>query len=149
MWSFWEKNTCWIVGVPGILGTRGYYEVYKITILYSILSLCPISEKNYVMMLGLHLWDFCCWSMSCHSFQATSWFFERKLREIWSLKVHKTRIIKFDVCKDLDVEITLVITFFLFQDSFKNSYWIYIPNPRDFHSRNHLSFFFSWHCFIR
>jgi hypothetical protein len=29
-----------------------------------------------------------------------------------SLDVHETRIIKFDVCKDLDVEITLVITFF-------------------------------------
>jgi hypothetical protein len=55
-----KRVPVWIMGAPGILGTRGYYEVYKIKLPYFVLSLYLVSERNHVMMLGLHLWDFYC-----------------------------------------------------------------------------------------
>jgi hypothetical protein len=51
---------------------------------------------------------------------------------IWSLMVHRNKIIKFGVCKDLDVEIILVIIF-LFQEDFNNSQWVCIPNIKGLH----------------
>jgi len=41
-------------------GTIRHLEMHKITLIYSVLSLCPMFERNLVMMLGLHLQDFCC-----------------------------------------------------------------------------------------
>ncbi len=69
--------------------------------------------------------------------------FERKSREIWSLEVHRIKIVKFGVCKNLDVEIIRVITFFLSHEDFSNSYWIYIPNIKDFTHKKNLPFFFG------
>jgi hypothetical protein len=41
-------------------GRRGYYEMYKITPTFPIIGFCLASERNHVMMLGLHLWGLCC-----------------------------------------------------------------------------------------
>ncbi len=49
--GWWELPGFW---------EQGDTMKYKITLTCSVLSLCPISEREHVMMLGLHLWDFCC-----------------------------------------------------------------------------------------
>jgi hypothetical protein len=61
---------------------------------------------------------------------------------IWSLVVHRNKIIKFGVCKDLDVEIILV-TIFLSQENFSNSHWDYMPNIRGLHTQKAPPLFFG------
>jgi hypothetical protein len=39
-------------GSFGDFGNKGYYEEYKITLTFSVLNLCPVSERNHVMMSG-------------------------------------------------------------------------------------------------
>jgi hypothetical protein len=46
------------VGALGILGIRGYHEMYKIKLTYYVLNFCPVSERNHEIMLGLYLRDF-------------------------------------------------------------------------------------------
>jgi hypothetical protein len=72
----------------------------------------------------------------------------RNQERIWSLVVHRNKIIKFGVYKDLDVEIRLV-TIFLFQEDFSNSHWVCIPNIRYLHKQKTSPFSFRVTRFLK
>jgi hypothetical protein len=108
----------------------------------------PLLLWIYVQFLRRIIWW--CWDSTCGIFVVKVWvpiLFKQPVNSskgnqerIQSLEVHRHKIIKFNVCKDLDVKIILVTTFFLSQEDFSNSYWICMPNIRGLHMKKHLPF---------
>jgi len=133
------------MGAPGILEQKDTMKCRR--------SHPPVLFLVSVQLMKKTMWW--CWGCTCGIFvvevwvatfnkQPTSWLLERK-SEVWSLEVHRIRITKFDDQKDLDVEITLVVTFFLLLENLSKSCCICIQDVLRFPSQNHHSLSFWWH----
>jgi hypothetical protein len=52
MWFTLKRECMWYNGSSRDFGTKGCCDVWMITFTYFVLSLCPTSERNYVMVWG-------------------------------------------------------------------------------------------------
>jgi hypothetical protein len=111
-----------------------------ITSIYSILSICPTLEWNHVISRVAYVGIMLLKDELPHSL-TISWLLERKSREVWSLKVHRTKITRFAWLEGFRFRNHTCYNILSISKNFNKSYWVCIHNVGDFHTRNHLPFF--------
>jgi len=140
MWFTLRREYPWYSGSSRDFGTRGCCDVRMITSLHSVLRLYPTSMRNHVICgvasVGIPLLK----DELPHS-STISWLLDRKLREIWSLEVHRTRITRFAWLEGFRFRNHTCCNIPSVSENFGRSYWVCIHNVGDFHIRNHLPFF--------